>query len=124
ETMNAFAEKLVAIFEQRPLLRLDTAVRTLQGEIRDVMLTMAMPPACDGKVLVTLADITERIQMEQALREADRHKDEFLATLAHELRNPLAPLQSCAELLSRTEWGEAPPHVLEIVKRQVDHLVR
>jgi len=44
-------------------------------------------------------DITERKKAEAALREADRRKDEFLATLAHELRNPLAPLRNAAEIL-------------------------
>jgi PAS domain S-box-containing protein len=44
-------------------------------------------------------DITDRMQMEETLREADRRKDEFLATLAHELRNPLAPLRNGLQLL-------------------------
>ena len=46
------------------------------------------------QVGILFADITERKQIEQALLEADRRKDEFLATLAHELRNPLAPLRT------------------------------
>ena len=45
-------------------------------------------------------DVTEQHRAQQALREADQQKDEFLATLAHELRNPLAPLRSAAHLLS------------------------
>ena len=44
-------------------------------------------------------DITERKRIEEALGEADRRKDEFLATLAHELRNPLAPIRNAVELL-------------------------
>ena len=54
-----------------------------------------------------LADeVAERRAAERALREADRRKDVFFATLAHELRNPLAPLASATEILSRT--GDAP----------------
>jgi PAS domain S-box-containing protein len=45
------------------------------------------------------ADITEHVQAEEELREADRHKDEFLATLAHELRNPLAPVRNAVQIL-------------------------
>src|SRR6185437_14865315 len=46
-------------------------------------------------------DITERKRVEQKLVEADRRKDEFLATLAHELRHPLAPIRNSVELLCR-----------------------
>ena len=48
------------------------------------------------------AEVAERRAAERALREADRRKDAFFATLAHELRNPLAPLASATEILSRT----------------------
>ncbi len=44
-------------------------------------------------------DVTERVRQEQALKEADRRKDEFLATLAHELRNPLAPLRNGLQVM-------------------------
>jgi PAS domain S-box-containing protein len=62
---------------------------------------------------------------DDALREADRRKDEFLATLAHELRNPLAPIRNAAELLKRSSSHDQ--HVRrasEIIDRQVHHMVR
>jgi two-component system CheB/CheR fusion protein len=67
-------------------------------------------------------DISERKLAEQALQEADRAKDEFLATLAHELRNPLAPLKNAAELL-RSPLAE-PAWCREMIDRQVNHLSR
>jgi signal transduction histidine kinase len=64
-------------------------------------------------------------QAEDALRIADQRKDEFLAMLAHELRNPLAPIRTASEILARVvspqETGRA---AVEVVKRQVVHLTR
>ncbi|UYV11638.1 MAG: PAS domain S-box protein [Phycisphaera sp.] len=82
----------------------------------------------------TLADVTERILMrqkinEQALSLADesRRKDEFLAMLSHELRNPLAPIRSAAHVLkANAQPGEPPVHqqAREIIERQVGTLTR
>jgi CheY-like chemotaxis protein/two-component sensor histidine kinase len=70
-------------------------------------------------------DVTERRQIREALREEDRRKDEFLATLAHELRNPLAPLKTGLELL---RLPGADPEIggraRAMMERQLDHLVR
>jgi len=76
------------------------------------------------KVAVLFADITERRVMEDALMQADRRKDEFLATLAHELRNPLAPLRTGLELLRRWNEREDAGITLGMMERQVRHLVR
>ncbi len=80
--------------------------------------------ATDGWVAVVL-DVTERKELEEALRRADRRKDEFLATLAHELRNPLAPLRNGLELLRCA--GDNRPMVERargLMERQVAQLVR
>jgi PAS domain S-box-containing protein len=68
-------------------------------------------------------DITERKQAEEALQLADRRKDEFLAMLAHELRNPLAPISSAADML-RIAYSNEPrvKQISEIVARQVAHM--
>jgi len=70
-------------------------------------------------------DSTRLRRAEHALREADRRKDEFLATLAHELRNPLAPIRNGLQILRSAELdAAAAPQVHEMLERQVNHLVR
>jgi signal transduction histidine kinase/CheY-like chemotaxis protein len=85
-------------------------------------------PAVDGtKPLVggMAIDITERQRAEQALEEADRRKDEFLATLAHELRNPLAPIRNSLEIFKRAgDDRELLEQVRETIERQIAHMVR
>jgi len=76
------------------------------------------------RVAVLFADITDRRVMEDALLQADRRKDEFLATLAHELRNPLAPLRTGIEVLRRWNEREDAGITLCMMERQVKHLVR
>lgn len=72
-----------------------------------------------------MRDLTPSKQAEEALKQADRRKDEFLATLAHELRNPLAPLQNSLNILQLTAGEDATArHLCETMERQVTHLVR
>jgi PAS domain S-box-containing protein len=70
-------------------------------------------------------DITNHVRTREALELADRQKDEFLATLAHELRNPLAPLRTGLHLLQNAGGGlpGQADQVLSIMQRQLDHMV-
>jgi PAS domain S-box-containing protein len=71
------------------------------------------------------ADLIERIRVEQALKEADRRKDEFLAMLAHELRNPLAPIRNGLHIMKQAGADDAVVNrVREMIERQVQHLTR
>jgi len=71
------------------------------------------------------ADLIDRKRAEEALREADRRKDEFLAMLAHELRGPLAPLRYMLEVVKRAEGdGELLRHARETMDRQLGQMVR
>ena len=73
----------------------------------------------------TTRDVTERKQLEGSLIDADRRKDEFLATLAHELRNPLAPIRNAVHLLKAgNPTGDSVRMAREIIDRQVNHMVR
>jgi PAS domain S-box-containing protein len=70
-------------------------------------------------------DITHRKLAEEILRQSDRRKDEFLATLAHELRNPLAPLRNAAHLLAAPELqAQQLPWIQRLIERQVGHMAR
>jgi PAS domain S-box-containing protein len=70
-------------------------------------------------------DITERKQAEAALREADQRKDEFLALLAHELRNPLAPLRHGLQILRLADSDLATiSKVRDVMDRHLEHMVR
>ena len=88
------------------------------GEVRGGKLS-------DGRLQAIVIDITERKAAELDLREADQRKDEFLAMLAHELRNPLAPIRYAARVLGKLDVDE--PRVQwarDVIERQVAHLAR
>jgi PAS domain S-box-containing protein len=115
--------------------RRETRYFTADGSER--MMDLILAPVRDeaGRVVFiapTGTDITERKrnevamqQSEQMLKEADRRKDEFLTMLAHELRDPLAPIRNAVEILKRTATrGEAAQPMLDMMQRQVGQLVR
>jgi len=82
-------------------------------------------PMPDGSIASFFRDITDRKLAEEKLLEADRRKDEFLAMLAHELRNPLAPISAAAELLRIGAPSEAlVRRSSNIIGRQVRHMTR
>ena len=80
----------------------------------------------DGRVTAvrgTIQDVTDRVNAEEGLREADRRKNEFLAMLAHELRNPLAPIASGAQLLGQDSLDPARTRQISaIIARQARHM--
>src|SRR5262249_42507232 len=84
--------------------------------------------AADGAVAgagAVVTDIDERKRMEEALREADQRKDQFLAMLAHELRNPLAPISNAAQIM-KVE-GPGGPNFdwsLKVIEDQVKQMTR
>jgi PAS domain S-box-containing protein len=105
------------------------------GELRHRQVSSAPVRNANGDIIGSVSvvhDITERKRTEEALRrreqelrEADRHKDQFIAVLAHELRNPLVPIRNGIELLKN---AASRPDLLESVRpmmeRQIAHMVR
>jgi PAS domain S-box-containing protein len=78
------------------------------------------------RMVGTTQDVTERRRVEEELRETDRRKDEFLAMLSHELRNPLAPILNAAQLLERAPPGdeEVAAKYRTVIARQAQHMKR
>ena len=75
--------------------------------------------------LALQAEVAERTRAEQALKEADRHKDEFLAMLAHELRNPLAPIRNAVHLMKMKAVADPQLKLSrDIIERQMLQLSR
>ena len=90
----------------------------------DAMVRLAVARVGDG-VAVAAVDLSARWLAEEALRQADRQKDEFLAMLAHELRNPLAPIGNSVDFLSRVmNDDERARSALGMAKRQFRQLTR
>jgi two-component system CheB/CheR fusion protein len=111
---------------QRGSWRGELTHRTRTGAVLAVQSSMqVVPRGTKTLIMESNRDLTERKQNEDLLREADRRKDEFLAVLSHELRNPLAPIRNVAEYLNlfnasepRLDWAR------RVLHRQVTHMSR
>ena len=74
--------------------------------------------------VAVISDLTERRALEDQLRQSNRRKDEFLATLAHELRNPLAPIRYASQLLKPGTPPEMAADARRMIDRQLAHMAR
>ena len=78
----------------------------------------------EGEAVEFVIDISESRRADAALRDADRRKNEFLATLAHELRNPLAPISTALQIQRMSSSGRLAEQARLTIERQVAHMVR
>jgi len=107
--------------------------RNADGAQTHVETTVSALRDGDGRTtgcLYVIRDVTERVladralaQTAAALRDADRRKDEFLATLAHELRNPLAPIRNALHIMALSPEAQVKESARRIIERQLAQLV-
>jgi signal transduction histidine kinase len=122
EELNRSLESANAQLEQANTTLQAEKTRALEALNRDLQAANADLAATNRALQ---AEIGERARAESALLEADRQKDEFLAILAHELRNPLAPIRNAVEIMARIaidnprlKWAR------DVIDRQAHHLTR
>ncbi|MBW8901130.1 MAG: PAS domain-containing protein [Massilia sp.] len=115
-----------AAMRAKSLFQLEHRVRRLDGSVGWAYSRAVPMLDARGEIhewIGAASDITERKLAEVKLKESDRRKDEFLAMLAHELRNPLAPIGAAAELLQRARLDEGLVRkTSQIIGRQVAHM--
>jgi PAS domain S-box-containing protein len=128
ELQHEEAEVLARLRRGEQLDHFETVRMRKDGSRVDVSLTVSPIRNEEGEIIGAskiARDITERKQADRMLREADQRKDEFLATLAHELRGPLAPVRNAAHVVCRADHTR--PEVrkaCEIIDRQLRQMGR
>lgn len=112
----------------KPVVNVESStVDPISGKLHH-WLNSYYPVTVDDEIIgigVVAVDVTSQKHIEQALMDADRHKDEFLATLAHELRNPLAPIRASIEIFKLRMLND-PDLALsrDVIDRQITHMAR
>jgi PAS domain S-box-containing protein len=133
---EVFPQATAAPFKEndRRALASETGVRVIetltteQGELQHSIVSRFAIPGPEGEAPMVggiAIDITDRIEVEAALKEADRRKDEFLAMLAHELRNPLGPIRNAVQVMKLLTPSDVTLlQAREMIERQVQNLTR
>jgi signal transduction histidine kinase len=144
EIVSAISDELIAASVKDPDVRQilrDLGLRsymgvplTVRGRVLGAITFIAAESGrrYDAADLAVAEDLAHRVavaiengRLYQALKEADRRKDEFLALLGHELRNPLAPIQNALHILTLPQADRAAAdQAREMMERQVEHMVR
>ena len=126
ELCTQWEQAISHVFDHGEHKSMDFSFPTLQG-VRHFSCRLVPEFNEQGQVESALAvthDITDHRAYEQRLLEQDVRKDEFLATLAHELRNPLAPIRTGLQVLKLTPQADVAARTLPVMERQLGQLVR
>jgi PAS domain S-box-containing protein len=124
---DRWEKAILYVFDHGAPSSLDFSWRTPHDGLRHFSCRLVPEFNERGEVVTTLGvthDITDSRAYEQRLLEQDVRKDEFLATLAHELRNPLAPIRTGLQLLKLAPKADVAARTLPVMERQLGQLVR
>ena len=126
DTPSRQAFSLAPVLGGETIRGLEVCLVRASGELG--LLLRGAPLRTDEKTIgcvITLTDISDRKKVEEALRDADERKDEFLAVLGHELRNALGPIRNAAQL-QKLAAGDinTTAHARNMIERQVGHMTR
>lgn len=126
---TALEERVAALDEKEDKLRQRETATWLREHAQRLIDIAVTELEVHNSELITaneklvMATLTAQ-ELREAAQTASRRQDEFLAMLAHELRNPLAPISSAVELLSKLGAKPVPEQLLGMIRRQVQHMVR
>jgi PAS domain S-box-containing protein len=128
EFTRGYLPHLIRTYETGLPQKVELDTTAVNGDVFTKLITFVPIKDPTGKVQRVIAvtyDLTERKRFERTLLDVDRRKNEFLAMLSHELRNPLTPIRYSLIVLDQTP--PASPEAIQaksIIERQVDHLAR
>jgi signal transduction histidine kinase len=121
---SAIAEEVIASMHNVTVLERPTSIRTLISSLTAALRSRERQYEMREQFTELSASEAALKKASDALLDASRRKDEFLAMLAHELRNPLAPIRNASEVLSRQIADPKLQQVVSMVRRQLTHLTR
>jgi PAS domain S-box-containing protein len=128
DTRRVVENPVVQVLQLGKIIGLANHTALIKKDGTEIAIEDSAAPIRDKKgnvcgAVMVFHDVTKRRRAEQALRDMDRRKDEFLATLAHELRNPLAPIRQAARILRAETATEAQKlWSQDVIDRQVQHM--
>jgi signal transduction histidine kinase/ActR/RegA family two-component response regulator len=121
---SAVADEIIASMHNVTVLERPTSIRTLISSLKAALRARERQYEMREQFNDLQASEKALKKVSDALLDANRRKDEFLAMLAHELRNPLAPIRNASEVLSRQIADPKLQQVVSMVRRQLTHLTR